>query len=74
MIPVGIRLCIGGPVDESIAAKNPYWNYDDPTQPRCMQMHSLMWERIKTEAPEFAAKCDVFKIVGEEEIRISNPE
>lgn len=42
---------------------DPYWNEQDHSTPRILEMHSLFWEKTKNEDPEFAAKCDVFRIV-----------
>lgn len=41
------------------AYPDPYWNDANPCHPRILEMHSLLWERIKAEHPDFAARCDV---------------
>lgn len=66
MVPVGTTLCLGKNALASGIESNssPYFNTEDPSRPRMLEMHSLLWEKVKREAPEFAARCDVFRKVG----------
>ena len=36
------------------------WKPEELPRGRFLSMHTLLWERMKTEAPAFADRCDVF--------------
>ena len=73
MVPVGSQYLIGsGAIAAAKAGEftikepdywTPYYDEEAPHKPRIMQMHTKLWEKVVSEAPEFAAKCDLFKRV-----------
>lgn len=46
---------------KTAAKPDPYWNDEDPSRPRWLEMHTLLWEKLQREHPEFARTCDVFR-------------
>lgn len=44
---------------------SPYADPENPTNPRIIEMHTKLWERIKRSVPDFAAKCDLFRLTGD---------
>lgn len=65
MVPVGHALFFSAMAIEhsSDPASCPYWNEEDPSRPRIMEMHTNLWEKVKSEVPQFAKHCDVFRRV-----------
>jgi hypothetical protein len=66
MVPVGHVILIGALAKSRAIPSdnpNPYWNEEDPSRPRIMEMHTNLWEKVQSEVPQFAELCDVFRRV-----------
>lgn len=67
MVPIATTLIMGsmaaarGYGVKTESKPDPYWNEEDPSHPRWIEMHTLLWERVQREQPEWASKCDVFR-------------
>jgi len=67
MLPIATCLMMGGMAMargygvKTAAKPDPYWNEEDPSRPRWLEMHTKLWEKLQRELPEFASKCDVFR-------------
>lgn len=67
MVPVRVVVLMG---KHALAAStsldgepSPYFNEEDPSRPRMLEMHTKLWELTKEKVPEFAKLCDVFRRV-----------
>lgn len=72
MVPVGVFMMLGematkaatkAATKSSAANPSPYWDEENPSRPRMLEMHTLLWEQVKAQEPEFATRCDLFRRV-----------
>ena len=66
MLPFAQRVMVGNSFVQAFGVKtepSPYFNEEDPSRPRILEMHTLLWKKIQAEQPDFAARCDVFRRV-----------
>jgi hypothetical protein len=61
MVMMGSMAMARGYGVKTAAKPDPYWNEEDPSRPRWLEMHTKLWEKLQREQPEFASKCDVFR-------------
>ncbi len=63
MVPVGFRIMMGAGCLAQNTQPGPYWNEEDPSRPRMLEMHTKLWECLQETVPEFTQHCDVFRRV-----------
>jgi len=65
MVPIGTSFAFGSmaftqPCPKRTEQPDPYWNHEDPSRPRWIEMHPDLWAQVQITNPEFAALCDIY--------------
>jgi hypothetical protein len=61
MLVFGVKL-LGN--HSSLSRPNdPYWNKDDPSKPRYMEIHTELWRKVLVLSPQITETHDVFRRV-----------
>lgn len=56
MVPVGYTILLGSEAARLAGVSGKAYG---PVQNRMLEMSPALWEKVKVESPEFAAKCDL---------------